>query len=157
MSITNNIINQYLKYLSFLDLDLTKEKWSENFMACKSDGKLLFANRVFIPHAITQKDLADLKSFFSDLPFTLWLNKVNNVGKHSVEELGITSKVTLPLMQMDLRNLELNIENPDIKVKQLSSRKEILSLWVSLVSEAYNMTAVIHEFQKFVSYLLATK
>lgn len=151
----SNRLDQFFSYLSFLDLDPSQEKWSENFMACKSKSALPSANRVYIPNNFTQQDLLDLEKYFGKLPFTIWLDNNNQIGNESLQKKGFKPHITYPLMVANLNHLPEYYKNPAIKVNRIISNDKILTLWVSLVSAAYNNISIV-EFRKLISYFLST-
>ncbi len=156
MDIKNpNQLNQFFSNLSFLHLDSSLENCSENFTACKSGSQLSFANRVYIPKEFTINDLSSLYNFFDDLAFTLWIDTLNKVGNGKVQSLGFKSHITYPLMSCVIDKMPSNLINPCISIKRIDSNDEILTIWVLLVSAAYNNIS-ISEFRKFIAYLLST-
>jgi hypothetical protein len=132
-----------------------KEKWSKNFKASKSGSILPFANRVFVSHNIHEQDIEELKSFYGEMPFTIWVDKANLLANENIAKMGLKLLANYPLMAANINNISLLPENSAIKVTQLFSKEEIYSLWVPLVTSAYKNVSII-EFKKFVSYLLST-
>lgn len=147
------IIDKYFKSLSFLGLDNKQEMHSINFSAFKSGSNLQFCNRAFINENITMKNLNEVKSFFSTLPFSIWINEENKHALHLVNEAGFNFHTVYPLMSLNLNKIHSCPRNNKISVKQITTEYEILNLWVSLVVKSYNIIDVL-SFQKYVSCLI---
>lgn len=148
-------INTYFQYLSFLCLDPEREFWSKNCMASKSDCLLPMTNRAYIPDQVHQTDIEELKSFFGDRAFTIWMDKENLIGLQQIEKIGLKRRTQFPVMLADLKQMADYVHNPEIEIKQISSTEEIFSLWIPLVCKAYNKVD-IQEFSKYIRYLLST-
>jgi hypothetical protein len=141
---------QYFEYLSLLHLDFAQEKLSENFTACKNTSVLPSTNRVFIPNRITESDIQELKQFYGNIPFTLWINKNNVFGNEDAQQLKFEKRSSYPLMSANLQYISYQ-ENHRIKIEKITSKDSIINFWSDLVSTAYNISA--NEFRKFVTYL----
>ena len=148
-------IDNYLKYLSFLCLDPTREKWAKHYLASNNGSMLPFTNRVFIPNIINENDITDLKDFFGEIPFTLWVNKTNNLTNETLEKLGLKLQACFPLMEADLNSLPPLLTDSPIKIQLLQSKEDIISIWVPIATQAYPKIS-ISEFQKYILYLLST-
>ncbi len=146
---------KYFRYLSFLQLDLQKEMTSKNFSACKNESTLAFTNRVFVPQGITAADAQQLKEFYGDRPFTLWIDRKNIGGIEDVKTLQYQHRITFPLMALDLQYLQNNKINPEIKMELITSKDLITTLWSDLVAKIYGVPA--EELRKVVAYFVATE
>ncbi|MBV8801737.1 MAG: GNAT family N-acetyltransferase [Gammaproteobacteria bacterium] len=149
------IDKKHLEYLSFLHLDPQQEKLSENFGACKNESMLPSTNRAFFQNRITIDDIQQLKQFYENKPFTIWLNNTNSEGNKDAEHLGFEKRYSYPFMLANLKNIGLCQENPLIRVDQITSKNSIINFWSDLVSTAYNISST--EFKKFVTYLVSVK
>jgi ribosomal protein S18 acetylase RimI-like enzyme len=145
---------RYFEYLSLSHLDPTQEKLSENFIACKNTSILPSTNRVFIQNRITENDIQQLKQFYGNVPFTLWVDKNNIRGNEDAELLKFEKRAFYPLMLANLQPMSYP-ENPAIKIAQITSKDSITNFWSDLVSTAYNISP--DEFRKFVTYLTSVR
>lgn len=146
---------KYFEYLSLLHLDATQEKVSANFHACKNESTLPSTNRVFFQNRITADDIQQLKQFYRNTAFTIWLNKTNFFGNQDALQLGFEKRTSYPLMLANLKDLDVYQENSLIKIEQITSKDAIVNFWSELVSTAYNISSV--EFKKFITYLVSVK
>lgn len=146
---------KYFEYLSLLHLDSVQEISSENFMACKNGSTLRSTNRVFFHNKITADDIQQLKQFYSNTPFTIWLSKTNIVGNKDILQLGFEKHISYPLMLAKLKDIDLYHENPLLRIEQITSKNSILDFWSALVSTAYDISLM--EFKKFVAYLISVE
>ncbi len=151
----NENINKYIEYLSFLHLQQNQENWSQNFIACNTKSHMPAVNRVYVPNQLDKNDFKDLELFFGEFDFTLWLNQSNEYGNEIVTRKGCSPRCSYPLMHADLSKPISHLENSSIKVSQLLTQQEILSIWAPLVVSAYGKIDLT-QFQKFISYLLST-
>ncbi len=142
------------EHLSLLHLDPENELHTTNFSASNYSSVLPFCNRVYIPKDIFHSDWTEIKKFYGALPYTLWIDEENSSGNKTALEAGFKFKISYPLMVADLQNISLHSKDERITVKQLNNKSDILNLWVSLVSAAYNIS--LTDFQKFIAHLLAT-
>lgn len=144
---------RYFEYLSLLHLDADQEIISPNFRACKNESKLLSTNRVFISKRITKNDIQQLKDFYGNIPFTIWLDKNNLLAIEDIRQLSFEQFSSYPLMLANLKNINSYQTNPLIKINQILSKDLIINFWSDLVATAYNISII--EFRKFVTYLVS--
>ena len=144
----------YFEYLALSHLDPAQEKISENFIACKNTSILPSTNRVFIQNRITANDIQQLKQFYSNVPFTLWIDKKNLLGNEDAKLLKFEKRSCYPLMLANLQPINYQ-NNPTIKIEKITSKDLIIHFWSDLVAAAYNISA--DEFRKFVTYLTSVR
>ena len=149
------IDTKYLEYLSLLHLDSQQEKLSDNFQACKNESALPSTNRVFFHNRITTSDIQQLKQFYNNKPFTIWLNKANSAGNKDAQQLGLEKRCSYPFMLASLQDVHLSLDNPLIRIEQITSKVSLINFWSDLVAIAYNIPTT--EFKKFVTYLVSVK
>jgi ribosomal protein S18 acetylase RimI-like enzyme len=146
---------KYFEYLSLLHLDSTQEKLSTNFSACKNHSILPSTNRVFFPGSIRTDDIKQLKQFYKNTPFTIWLNKTNSAGNQDALKLGFEKRASYPLMLANLNDLYLHQKKASIQVEQITAKDSIIHFWSELVSTAYSISSI--EFKKFTDYLVSVQ
>ena len=150
------IDKKHLEYLSFLHLDPQQEKLSENFGVCKNESILPSTNRAFFQNRVTLDDIQQLKQFYENKPFTIWLNNTNSEGNKNAQHFGLEKRYSYPFMLANLKDLDLCQEkNSLIRVDQITSKDLIINFWSDLVSTVYNTSST--EFKKFVTYLASVK
>lgn len=142
-----------VEFLTYVALDKNKEYHSPAISAFKSGAHDFFCNQALIKKQVSPKDIPNIKDYFGQLPYSVWIpKKIDNQKELQALELQFLEEFSL--MSTNLHTLPLYTGKDGIEVKKLTDLTEILDIWAPLVAQAFGATA--EDLQSFVLYLTAT-
>jgi predicted GNAT family acetyltransferase len=142
-----------LPYLLFMNSgNPSFDYQTEHVFAMNSGAQLPFCNRVYGTAETTSSEIAQVKNFYGTTPFRWFVESTETTLIQRLEESGLSYKISFPAMTINLKTLVNEKQSNSIEVKKIDS--ENLTLWISLVTQSYNISDV-SAFAQFIDYLIS--
>lgn len=134
---------------------------TSNIEGFKSDCRILyFLNRAIAKSDLTDLEIVQLKEFYKDLCFTLWVDANYIPTNKKIADNNFEFFINFPSMKIDLAILSASPMSPDLSIRKITDEQEIVSTWIPIMLKSYNpnmstpsFDSYYSEWKKFFAYL----